>query len=55
MCGMGAKATVGGWQPQQIHGRRDVAVISGVLFSIPMFSLELSNVHVKIKARLAKR
>lgn len=51
---MGSKATVRGWQTQQIHGRCDVAVTSGVLFSIPMFSLELSDVHVKIKAHLAK-
>lgn len=52
---MGAKAAVGGRQTQGIHGQHDVAVLSGVLFSIPMFSLELSNVRVKIKARLAKR
>lgn len=40
---------------RQVHGRCDVAVTAGVLLSIPMFSLELSDVHVKIKAHLAKR
>lgn len=39
---------------QQIHSQHSVAVLSGGLFSIPMFSLELGKVHVEIKAVFAK-
>lgn len=40
---------------QQTAGRSDLAAVPGVVFSISMFSLRLSNVHVKIKVRLTKR